>query len=410
MMTFTPKFVWAGIVGVLVLGYIIFRPTPVISPEEGSLPLASTTEALPSEFTSEDVSSPRMEPSTTSGSPTPSGASAIPSSRPTPSTSGSMRTAPELDLVSGFSNTDPFRIKDLLGAKVLLVSFQNFTTQHSLRTLPYLNQWHDRYRHKGLTVITVHTPRYAIDKTKVFVDQEAFRYGVTHPLVLDNQSGSARSWGNTEWPTLYLVDIHGKIVNTYRGEGNYSAIEVRIQELLKERTAKLKLPPETYFAIETPAKAVAVDTSKILTPETFFGSSRNGTLGNGTSFVTGMQDMKAIPAARALGVPYLSGSWEFTPDFAKSSLEKNTIVYRYSAKHVYFLLGSLKMSRVKVTLDGEPLGAQMGKDVRVEKGETYLYVTDDRLYEIVKGETYGEHTLELTVETPGLEVYAVTFG
>ncbi len=400
MMTFTPKIVLGGILAVLLVGYMVMRPTPVISPELESLPSATTTSGDEGE-TAPSIASSDTPPSPSSGSVAP---------RPTASTQGSMRTAPELDLVSGFTNTDAFRIKDLLGAKVLLVTFQNFTTQHSLRTLPYINQWHERYRHKGLSVITIHTPRYAIDKTKVFVDQEAFRYGVVHPIVLDNQSGTARAWGNQEWPTMYLVDIHGKIVNTYRGEGAYSAIEVRIQELLKERTAKLGLPPETYFAIETPAKAVSVDTSKMLTKETFFGSARNGNLGNGTSFVTGIQDMKPIPATRALGVPYLSGSWEFTPDYAKSSLEKNTVVYRYSAKNVYMLLGSLKMSRVKVTLDGMPLGARMGKDVREEKGETYLYVTDERLYEIVKGEGYGEHTLELTVETPGLEVYTLTFG
>lgn len=327
-----------------------------------------------------------------------------------PATSPSVgKAAPELQLPSGFSNSDPFKLQDIVGKKVILLSFENYTSQNSLRTAPYLNQWHERYKNMGLSVITVHTPRFAFDRSKENVDDVAFAYHILHPIVLDNQFATANAWGSKEWPTHFLVDINGKIVNVYKGEGNYEAIEARVVQLLKERTAKLKLPSNTYPPFETPKNFVSVDLPLIKSPETFFGATRNNVLGNGTAHLMGIQDMKPIVAVVS-NTPYLSGSWEFTGDFARSSIENNKIIYRYNAKNVYMVFGSPKMNKVRVSLDGAPLGARAGTDVREEKGQSYLYVSEERVYNIVKGDSYGEHTLEFVSETPGLEVYVLMFG
>src|SRR3954449_11478873 len=41
--------------------------------------------------------------------------------------------------------------------KVVLVEFWDFCRINSLRTLPYLKAWHERYADDGLVIIAVHT-------------------------------------------------------------------------------------------------------------------------------------------------------------------------------------------------------------------------------------------------------------
>ena len=320
------------------------------------------------------------------------------------------KPAPELQLPSGFSNTDAFKLQDIVGKKVIVMSFQNYTTANSLRTEKYLNLWHERYKNKGLSVLTIHTPRFAFDRSKSVVDAAAFAHQVYHPIVLDNEFATAKAWGVVEWPTTFLVDINGRIVSAYKGEGNYQSIEAKIQQLLTVRETKLKLPTSfILLPIETPAGVESIDFAKVESPETFFGYSRNGFLGNGTKSLPGMQDMKPFTAV-VQNTLYLTGSWEFTRDFAKSSTEQGKITYRYNAKNVYAVLGSLKTTKVFITLDGAALGARAGVDVREEKGRSYISVTEERIYDIVKGDTYGEHTIEITAETPGLEAYVLQFS
>ena len=319
------------------------------------------------------------------------------------------KIAPEFTLASGFSNSEPFKMQDIVGKKVILMSFQSYTTKNSLRSEMYLNHWYNRYKNKGLAVIAVHTPRFAFDRSKTFVDQSAFAQQAYHPIVLDNQSGIINSWGAKEWPTHFLVDISGKVVAVYRGEGNYVAIEEKIQGLLSAREKALKLPADFYtLPIEIPAGVSVIDGSKVKSSEVFFGYSRNSTLGNGTALRPGMQDMKPFTSVLS-NTLYLGGSWDFTKDYAQSSTEKNTITYRYNAKNVYAVLGSAKMTKVRLSLDGAPLGARAGKDVREEKGVSYMYVSEERIYDIVRGDSYGEHTLEMVVETSGLEAYSLQF-
>ncbi|MDP2648335.1 MAG: hypothetical protein Q8P19_00330 [bacterium] len=37
-------------------------------------------------------------------------------------------------------------------------------------------------------------------------------------------------------------------------------------------------------------------------------------------------------------------------------------------------------------------------------------VSEDRLYDLVKGADYGVHTLQIEVQGPGLQAYTFTFG
>jgi len=56
-------------------------------------------------------------------------------------------------------NVAPLRMDKQIGRPVL-VEFWDFCRPNSLRTLPYVKAWHERYAADGLRVISVHTPGF----------------------------------------------------------------------------------------------------------------------------------------------------------------------------------------------------------------------------------------------------------
>ncbi len=388
-----------GIIVVAIIGWIVFAPKETVAPviSDGTTPIVE--EQPPEVPVTPSAPTPSTPAGANSGTPTPV------ANTPTP-LKGSM--APEFKLPSGYTNADPFLMQSLIGKQVVLVQFWAYTSVNSMRTFPYVNQWNEKYKRKGLTIVSVHTPRFSFEKQKDNVDKAAFTSNILNPIVLDNQYGTWDSWGNKHWPTMYLVDINGRIVYSQKGEGNYAATEAKIQELLVARAAKLGTTKDVYAPFEIPGGVQPIDPLLVRSAETYFGSARNTTLANGTQLTVGIQYMKPITEIKP-NMLYLKGVWDIQGEYARSSTEGSGFIHRYNAKNAYLILGASGINKVKVTLDGKPLGAQAGKDIREEKGESYLYVSDERVYEIVKGSTYGEHTLEVTAETNALQVYSLMF-
>lgn len=391
----------------LVILYVAFRPSPSLAPEHVGDTGTSTTPAEMATGTTENTSAPTVTQKVPTK--TPSGQT-TPSPVPTTKTTSSGVMAPEIKKPSGYTNTDPVFMKDLIGKQVVLVNFWTYTSINSLRTIPYINQLHWRYRHKGLTVLNIHTPRFSFEKQKDLVDKAAFGLNMISPIILDNEYATWNAWGVKGWPAQYLVDINGRVAYTHSGEGAYETMEIKVEELLAKRAEKLGLPKETFLPFETPAGVSSVDLAQVKSAETYFGSSRNSALGNGTALMSGMQDMKQFTNIE-LGKFYLTGTWDFAPEYAKSSREGAHLHFRYSAKNVYMVLGSLKMNKLKILVDGLPLTVSTaGKDVRIENDQSYVYVTDKRVYDLVAGKSYGEHTIELVSDQSGLEAYVMMFG
>jgi hypothetical protein len=86
-----------------------------------------------------------------------------------------------------------------------------------------------------------------------------------------------------------------------------------------------------------------------------------------------------------------------------------TITYEYSAGNVYMVAaGAATGTTVEVMQDGAPISAaDAGSDVH----NGTIVISGNRLYNLVKNaDGGGEHTLQLIIETPGLQVYTFTFG
>jgi hypothetical protein len=147
--------------------------------------------------------------------------------------------APELPSGLEWLNVDPQTAR---GPRALLVEFWDYARVNSLRTLPYVRAWHERYADRGLMVLGVHSPGYSFGRDPGLVAEAVERLEIAHPVVLDPDLEVWRRYGNRGWPARYLFDPEGRLRHLHYGEGEYRETELAIQSVLAELDPGAPLP------------------------------------------------------------------------------------------------------------------------------------------------------------------------
>lgn len=301
-------------------------------------------------------------------------------------------TAPEIIPGGVWFNSEPLTLKGLKG-KVVLIDFWTYTCINCQRTLPYLRAWNEKYKDKGLVIIGVHSPEFEFEKEEKNVAQAISDFGLTYPIVQDNNFATWRAYDNNYWPAKYFIDKEGFIRYSHFGEGSYDESERVIQELLSENG------PEVTSQIDNPFYQI---NSK--TPELYLGYGRISAL---ASPETIKKDNLGTYTA-----PYILGenNFDFTGDWNVMKEYSNpqkgaTLDLNFESKEVYLVMRSKNgSSKVKVFVD-DKVQAE-GVDVL----EGVVTVNSDRLYKLVKLNTSGRHTLRIEFTDNNIEVFAFTFG
>src|ERR671917_297262 len=140
-------------------------------------------------------------------------------------------TAPPFPAKAPWANVATLRMDQQRGRPVL-VEFWDFCRVQSLRTLPYLREWHERYAEAGLRVIGVHTPGYSFGRDSDTVARAVERLEIPYAVALDPDYEVWRLYGNKGWPGRYLFDRTGRLALIHYGEGEYDDTERAIGETL----------------------------------------------------------------------------------------------------------------------------------------------------------------------------------
>ncbi|MBI5621008.1 cytochrome c biogenesis protein DipZ [Candidatus Gottesmanbacteria bacterium] len=266
-------------------------------------------------------------------------------------------------------------IKGLRG-QVVLIDFWTYTCINCIRTLPYLKLWHEKYKDKGLTIIGVHTPEFEFEKNPENVLRAIRDFGLTYPVMQDNDYATWNAYANRYWPAKYLIDKNGVIRYTHFGEGDYDETETKIQELLKEAGSLSQDLP-----MDNPTYRV-----QSRTPETYFGSLRG--------------DYSRITT---------TGTWTVGEEYAMPAAGAK-LSFRFDAAEVFLVTRPKTKGitgSIRVLLDGK-LVTEKNAGADVVSG--VVKVDADRLYKLIKLPAAGEHLLELEFLDGNLELYAFTFG
>src|SRR5918998_1302933 len=151
-------------------------------------------------------------------------------------------------------NVAPLRMDKQRGRPVL-VEFWDFCRVNSLRTLPYMKAWHERYADDGLRIIGIHAGGFPPSQDEANVRRAVERLGIEHPVVIDAGLELWDLYGNEGWPARYLWDPGGSLYSLHYGEGAYAETEREIQALLGvERDVVAPVRPEDEPGLLLPAQ------------------------------------------------------------------------------------------------------------------------------------------------------------
>lgn len=139
--------------------------------------------------------------------------------------------APAFPKAAPWVNVASLRMDQQAGQPVL-VEFWDFCRVNSLRTLPYVKAWHERYADAGLRVVGIHTGGFAGSRDEDAIRAAVARLGIAYPVVIDSDLALWDLYGNQGWPARYLWDQRGCLVSMHYGEGAYAETETEIQGLL----------------------------------------------------------------------------------------------------------------------------------------------------------------------------------
>jgi hypothetical protein len=141
-------------------------------------------------------------------------------------------------------NARALRMEEQLGRPVL-IEFWDFCRPNSIRTLPYVKAWHERYEAAGLRVIGVHASGFEPSGDPDAVRAAVARLALRYPVVVDLELEIWALYGNLGWPARYLWGADGMLSYYHYGEGAYEETERAIQDLLGLRQPTLAaLRPE----------------------------------------------------------------------------------------------------------------------------------------------------------------------
>jgi hypothetical protein len=234
----------------------------------------------------------------------------------------------------------------------VLVQFFDFAQLNSIRTLPYLRAWHERYEGDGLATIGVHSPRFPFTQDAAVVAGAVDRLGIDWPVAVDLEFALWRLYEPHGWPALFLWGQGGALRWYHLGEGDYADTEGEIRDALPERNGGGEWPP-----LLDPVRPSDMPGVKVIapTPEVFPGGSTEE------------------PWSSTEGEPSLEVDYEAGGAYAATDGE----------------------GRISIRVDGEE--------------REPIEVTHPGLQELTTHERTERHRLELA-PSPGLVVYSIQFA
>ena len=308
---------------------------------------------------------------------------------------------------SQWQNTPPLRAEDIRG-KVVLVNFWTYSCINSLRPLPYLRAWAEKYKDRGLVVIGIHTPEFAFEHDVAKVQRANADLPIGYPVALDSDYKIWSSFDNQAWPAFYFFDAQGRLRHHVFGEGGYDQSELWIQKLLSEAS---DVPVADVLANPMGEGAEAPPSWRdIGSPETYVGFARSANFSSPGGVKRNLSKLYAEASALQLNHWSLSGRWTIGSEYANLDSAQGLITFRFHARDLHLVLGraSREAIRFRITIDGEAPGANHGADVDAEGWGT---LEQDRMYQLIRQRApVADRTFEIRFETPGARAYAFTFG
>ena len=412
--------------------------TPIVvpTPDQGGLSPQTLAALLPSPTPEKEAAAAGQEATAipnAGGTSPPPAATQPPAATPAPTSNRPVGgtvgdQAPEVEVVWAWINSEPLTMQELRG-KVVLVDFWTYTCINCIRTFPFLKLWQSRYADDGLVILGIHTPEFDFEKDLDNVVTATRDNGIVWPVALDNDYVTWRNFSNRFWPAKYLIDRDGVVRYTHFGEGAYAETEQQIRDLLEENGADLSDDEFTLPSDQQIDPTYRNTRNANITRELYAGYQRgysDAQFGRG-GYVQQLEYYEARDVGVLFQIPeillpdliYFNGLWNIGSENASHDRmtedNEDYLAIVYSARSVNAVLTSDSGEdyRVRITMNGESLtDDNKGADVTIAPdGESYVLVTEPRLYNIVENPNYLQgQNLRMSSGSADFGLFAFTFG
>jgi hypothetical protein len=319
--------------------------------------------------------------------------------------------APEFPPASAWFNATQMSLSRMRGRKIAVVAFLNPTSINSVRVLPALQAWFDRYALNQVMVIGVLTPDLGFQREPVWTKTMLKRYGVEYPVVLDSDRRIWKGYGVEGWPALYLVDQKGRIIFDRLGEGGYQELEKELRGALAELIGAANLPAPTSIT-DPPGKECGT-----ATPEISIGPHRGGK--PPITLASDRPTRRMVIGDSRDAETAQRGRWDVEGDglrLAQATKGQGSfvrVVY-HGAQALAVMSPPETGGRSRVFVKQDDLWlheGNKGRDIQFdEDGRSFVVIDSPRLYDLTRDSIFTPHELFLSPERAGVAIHGFSFS
>jgi len=118
---------------------------------------------------------------------------------------------------SAWRNSPPLSLSGQKG-KVVVVHYFACGCINCIHNYPIYRKWHDELAGKNVTMIGIHTPETKTEREITHLDRKIKEDDLAFPLLIDNEGANWNAWGNSMWPSVYVIDKQGYLRHFWAGE------------------------------------------------------------------------------------------------------------------------------------------------------------------------------------------------
>jgi thiol-disulfide isomerase/thioredoxin len=126
-------------------------------------------------------------------------------------------------------NTDHALTLDELRGRIVLLDFWTYCCINCMHVIPDLRRLEEKY--PELVVVGVHSAKFENERDASNISAAILRYGIEHPVLVDNGFVLWHAYGVRAWPSFVLIDPAGNVAGQASGEGAYDMFDATIASL-----------------------------------------------------------------------------------------------------------------------------------------------------------------------------------
>ncbi len=149
-------------------------------------------------------------------------------------------------------NSEPLRLADFKGKKVVTLQFWRFECAHCQRVAPDVVRLHQTFKDQGMVLIGIHTPSQGSENEAdpVQVQNKIREWQIAYPVVLDNDAFLWKAYDCHSYPTFFVIDKTGKIARVVTADDPQAL--TTLATVVQEACAELKKDSSTSQQMKSP--------------------------------------------------------------------------------------------------------------------------------------------------------------